>query len=461
MTNSRSPFRSLSPERRHDVLVELDQASSPGLDFFLMIILSCCIATFGLLTNSAAVIIGAMLVAPLMSPLLGISLASVAGRQRMFRRSLIALVEGIAISVILSALLSFFAQLLPFSILVELPSEVLSRTQPTPFDIGIAVAGGAAAAYALAQPRLSAALPGVAIATALMPPVCTVGIGISVGNSSVALGASLLFITNLVTISFAGILVFAALGFRPAYLDNTWHHIPLSLFIASILVLVTAIPLFILTVNIVKQAKFTESVKNVVTEELSRLPDMQVVDITINRSDSILDLLVTIRTSIEPDYQQVLELQSAIATKLQQATSLQLIVIPTTRLNPLIPPTVTPTFTPGPSLTPTPSPSPSPTWLPTNTTTPTATNTTTPTLTATPTQTFTPTPVLAYITNTGGYGVYIRQTPEGTIIGSLPEGSAVQILYQREVINNIEWIEIRDLFGRTSWVQAEFLVIRP
>jgi uncharacterized hydrophobic protein (TIGR00271 family) len=461
MTSTRSLFQSLSAERRHDVLLELDQASSPGLDFFLMIILSCCIATFGLLTNSAAVIIGAMLVAPLMSPLLGISLASVAGRQRMFRRSVIALVEGIAISVILSAILSFLAQLLPFSILVELPSEVLSRTQPTPFDIGVAIAGGAAAAYALAQPRLSAALPGVAIATALMPPVCTVGIGLSVGNFNVALGASLLFITNLVAISFAGILVFAALGFRPAYLDNTWHHIPLSLFIAAGLVLVTAVPLIILTVNIVKQAKFTETVKNVVTEEISRLPDVQLVDITINQSDSILNLLVTIRTSIQPDYQEVLELQSAIATKLQQATSLQLIVVPTTRLNPLIPPTVTPTFTPGPSLTPTPTPSPTPTYLPTHTPSPTPTSTATPTLTPTPTLTFTPTPVIGYIASTGGYGVYIRETPAGTIIGSLPEGSAVQILYRREVINKIEWIEIRDLFGRISWVQAEFLVIRP
>ena len=133
----------------------------------------------------------------------------------MFRRSLIALIEGALLAVIFSAILGWIAHGLPFGVLNELPQEIVTRTRPTPFDLGIALAGGAAAAYALAHPRLSAALPGVAIATAIMPPLCTMGIGIALANTSVALGAGLLFITNLASISFAGILVFAALGFRP------------------------------------------------------------------------------------------------------------------------------------------------------------------------------------------------------------------------------------------------------
>ena len=95
---------------------------------------------------------------------------------------------------------------------------MLLRTQPSPFDLVIALAGGAAATYALARPRLSAALPGVAIATALMPPLCVVGIGISLQRSDVYMGALLLFLTNLVAISFASILVFAFLGFRPSHI---------------------------------------------------------------------------------------------------------------------------------------------------------------------------------------------------------------------------------------------------
>jgi uncharacterized hydrophobic protein (TIGR00271 family) len=451
----------LTMERRNEVLHELDQSASPGFSYFFMITLSCGIATFGLLTDSAAVIIGAMLVAPLMSPILGLSLASVAGRQRMFRRSFISLIVGVMLSVALAILLSLIAKLLPFSLLVQLPGEVLSRTKPSPFDLGIGIAGGAAAAYALAQPKLSAALPGVAIATALMPPVCTIGIGIAIQNSNVAFGATLLFFTNLVAISFAGILVFAVLGFRPAHLENTWHHIPRGLFLTAGLVLITAIPLSALTYNLVTQARLSQDVQNAVAAELANLPNTQLVDFSFNTSGETLELQVTIRTSNQPNYVQVVNLQKAIAARLQRTIALDLIVIPTTELNPLVPPTYTPTATPGPSLTPTLTPSVTPTYLPTNTSSPTPSNTPTSTPTYTPTPTLTPTPVLAYIANTGGLGIYLRETPDGKIIGVLPQGSEVQILYEREIVNGITWIHIRDLFNRLGWIPINFLAIQP
>jgi len=456
-------MRALPTGRRTEVLEELDQASSPGFDYFLLVVLSCSIATFGLITDSAAVIIGAMLVAPLMSPILGLSLASVAGKQRMFRRAGVALVEGVLLAVVLSALLAWLTHVLPFGILIEIPGEVLARTRPSPFDLGIALAGGAAAAYALAQPRISAALPGVAIATALMPPVCTVGIGIALGSSQIALGAALLFLTNLAAISLAGIVVFAALGFRPHNIKDTWNRIPRSLFASAGLVLVTAIPLVILTLRLVEQAQFTQAVRQAAITEIAYLPDVQLVDVAIDNSDDTLHLTVTVRTSRQPDYKQVVELQRAIATRLQRTITLQLIVVPTTKLDPLVPPTNTPTATPGPSLTPTPTltRTPIPTHTPTLTPTSTSTVTPTPTLTPTPTPTYTPTPMLAYIANTGSAGVYLRETPAGKIIGSLPEGAAVRILYQREIVNNREWIEILDIYGRTGWVQAIYLVIRP
>ncbi|OGO62148.1 MAG: hypothetical protein A2029_16110 [Chloroflexi bacterium RBG_19FT_COMBO_47_9] len=306
-------IRPLSPERRIEVLKELEQASSPGFDFFLMVVLSCSIATFGLLINSAAVIIGAMLVAPLMSPILGLSLASIAGERRMFQHALLALIEGILLAIVLSSILGWVAKILPFDMLIELPQEILARTRPTPFDLGIALAGGAAAAYALAQPRLSAALPGVAIATALMPPLCTIGIGISLGDSNVVFGAGLLFFTNLAAISFAGILVFLALGFRPVHLENTWHRIPRSLIFSAGMVLITAIPLVILTLRIVGQAHKLQEVRTTVAAEISALPDAQLVDVSIDSSDSTLNLVITVRTSRQPSYHQVVNLQKAIA----------------------------------------------------------------------------------------------------------------------------------------------------
>ncbi|MCU0485536.1 MAG: DUF389 domain-containing protein [Anaerolineales bacterium] len=458
-------LRFLPQERREEVLDELEIASSPGFDYFFLVVLSCSIATFGLLTDSAAVIIGAMLVAPLMSPILGLSLASVASEQRMFRNAVLALIEGVILAITLSTILGGVAQALPFDILVVIPQEILARTRPSPFDLGIALAGGAAAAYALAQPRISAALPGVAIATALMPPLCTVGIGISLGDSGIALGASLLFFTNLAAISFAGILVFAALGFRPQHLENARHHIPRSLMISAVMVLLTTIPLIILTMRIVNQAHILQDARAAVVAELESLYDAQLVDITLDNSNSTLHLDITVRTSQQPTYQQVVELQKAVAERLQRTTAIQLIIIPTTKLDPLVPPTPTQTFTS--TLSPTPGPSQTPTFTSTPTATHTPTSTSSPTITPTPTSTttltptYTPTPVLAYVTTPGGSGVYLRDTPGGKIIIWLPENTPVSILYEKQTIDGREWIEIRNVLNQTGWVLVEYLVIRP
>jgi uncharacterized hydrophobic protein (TIGR00271 family) len=447
----RNWMQPISHDRRQEVLDELHQSSTPGFDYFLLVLLSCSIATFGLITNSAAVIIGAMLVAPLMSPILGLSLASVAGEQRLFRNAVIALVEGSILAVVLSGLLGLIANLLPFDVFTVLPTEILARTHPSPFDLGIGLAGGAAAAYALAQPRLSAALPGVAIATALMPPLCTVGIGIALGDVGVAFGAVLLFLTNLAAISFAGIMIFVALGFRPRQLENTWHHIPRSLFISAGLTLLITIPLIFLTIQVVQQARFDQEVRLAISAELSNLPDSQLVSMNMDTTDSTLQLLVTIRTSTQPNFDQVIALQSAVAARLQRTLALQLIVVPTTKLDPLVPPTLTPTWVITPSSTKTPSPTYSLT----------ATIQNTPTVTPTPSTTFTPTPILAYIANTGGRGVYVFDAPVGKVIGSIPEGSSINILYRREVINGQAWLEIRLLDDTVGWVPATYVIIHP
>jgi uncharacterized hydrophobic protein (TIGR00271 family) len=461
----------LSPERHAEVLEQLSQASSPDFDFYLMVFLSTIIATFGLITNSTAVVIGAMLVAPLMSPILGLSLASVAGEQRMFQRALVALIWGILLAIGLSALTSWVAQVLPFDVLQVLPQEVLSRTRPTPFDLGIALAGGAAAAYALAEPQLSAALPGVAIATALVPPLCTIGIGLSLKEPSVWLGALILFVTNLVTISFAGIIVFALLGFRPVRAQEKSLGIPRPLLISPLLVLLVTVPLVGLSLNFVKQARqeqasraFEQTVNQAVANEIKQLPFAQLVDVQMTAENATLNLLVTVRASRSLTYLEVVDLQTAVAARLQRPIALQLIDVPMIQLNPKIPPTLTPTptitltATPGPSLTPTTTPTLTPTPLP-PTQTPTVTPT--PTETPTPTQTPTPTPVIAYIANTGGAGVYLREAPAGNIIGALPEGAPVQILYQRVTVGQVVWIQISDLLGRQGWVQAQFLSIKP
>jgi len=334
-------------------------------------------------------------------------------------------------------------------LLVNLPNEVLVRTQPTPFDLGIALAGGAAAAYALANPRLSAALPGVAIATALMPPLCAAGIGVAVGNSAAALGALLLFVTNLTAISFAGILVFFILGFRPRKHETLWHGMPRGLLISAGLVLIVTIPLVFLTMRLVNEARYNKDVQDTVAAEVANLSDAQLMEINQDVIDNVLHLKVTILTTNPPNYARVVSLQQEIALKLNQSVALQLIIVPGTRLDPLVPPTRTPT------------PTATATGRPTATNTLTPSPTPTRTSTPTPTATFTPTPVLAYISNTAGQGVHVLDAPEGNILFSLPEGWPVYILYERQTVNNVEWLQIRNANGDVGWVPSIYVSIRP
>lgn len=428
----------LSQTRQAIVLNELAESSAPGFDFLVLIILSCTIATLGLVTNSAAVIIGAMLVAPLMSPILGLSMASLTGRPIMFRRSLFSVLEGASTAILLSSLLAYFTYRLPYGILAELPSEVLSRTSPSPLDLIIALAGGVAAAFALGHPKLSAALPGVAIATALMPPLCTVGIGIAFNEPNVVLGALLLFLTNLSSISFAGILTFALLGFRPKSSQEKKSRIPRSIRISALLVLLITIPLAFLAWKTIREANLYNQVNNVLVEGLSQYTDVQLVDLSIRKESQTQRLTVTIRSANDLSHQQVLELQEQVAQQFQQPTSLEIIRVPMQRLDALTPPT--PTVTPQKENTPTHTP------MPTSTPRPT------------PTYTPQPTPIPAFIIAPDGVA-QLFDAPEGNLIAQLPDGSPVWVLADQQELNGVVWRAVLDIFDRQGWLPQTVLTI--
>ncbi|MGC8839313.1 MAG: DUF389 domain-containing protein [Anaerolineae bacterium] len=202
-------FPTLSGAEQVEVYRALRLGARPNINYFVLIALSSIIATLGLVQGSAAVIIGAMLVAPLMTPILAISLGIVLGEVGILRSATESALKGVAASIGIAA----FLDLLVPNVLPG--AEILARTHPTMLDLAVALASGAAGAYAVARKEVAAALPGVAIAAALMPPLCTVGIGLASGWGAVASGALLLFVTNLVAINLAGSVVFLLLGFRP------------------------------------------------------------------------------------------------------------------------------------------------------------------------------------------------------------------------------------------------------
>ena len=181
--------------------------ASPDRYFFVMVLLSCTVATYGLLSNSTAVVIGAMLVAPLMGPILGGALAVATNSKPLLTMSIKTEALGVITAIVLAALLTL---VLPHA---ELTSEVMARTAPTILDLVVALASGAAGTYAMCVKPQGATLPGVAIATALMPPLCVVGIGLAKQNFSVVSGATLLFLANMIAINVAAIAMFELAGF--------------------------------------------------------------------------------------------------------------------------------------------------------------------------------------------------------------------------------------------------------
>jgi uncharacterized hydrophobic protein (TIGR00271 family) len=442
----------LEAEERQQVIDSIIESASPGFDFFLLVVLSGSIATLGLITNSPAVIIGAMLVAPLMSPIIGLGLATVTGNETLTRKSFLALLLGAALAVLLSILMTYLNRRMPFIVLQELPSEVLARTHPSPIDLGIALAGGLAAAYAMTRARLSAALPGVAIATALMPPLCTVGIGIALERWDVAVGAALLFITNAITIAFASALVFFLRGLTSSTRRRD-HRVPRTLIISALITVGLLVPLTYYSVRFIREANENRRVNEVVASQVMELKSAELVELNVQRVQNRLDMVLVLRTNAPLRYEQVVALQEAIVGQLNQSVSLRVNQVFAEQLDPLVPPTPTPTATPTSTLLPssTPTATHTATLIPTRT----STSTSTPTFTITPSPTATPPMVRAVWTTWPSLG--LCQSPDGPVIGPVYFGQVLTLLYGRQEKDGVIWAEVRDGDGRIGWVPESYL----
>lgn len=211
--------------------------------FAILMGLSVVVATMGLSLNSAAVVIGAMLLAPLMTPVLGVAAALAMALPRQLGRSLAVVAAASVGAVALSWVLSIPLGNTP------LPDELVARTSPDLRDLLVALAAGAAGAYATVRPNLSSALPGVAVAVALVPPLGAVGMTLELGRGDLAAGAALLYLANLAAIVLVGTVVFVATGFVPATrLCNARSAVITGGVLVAVATVAVAVPLTIASV---------------------------------------------------------------------------------------------------------------------------------------------------------------------------------------------------------------------
>jgi len=241
------------------------------------------IACLGLNLNSTAVIIGAMLISPLMGPIIGMGLAVGRADLELLKRSLTNYGVSTVISVLTAAL---YFQLTP---LTEAQSELLARTSPTLYDVLIALFGGAAGILALSTGGKGNVIPGVAIATALMPPLCTAGYGLAMGEWSFFFGACYLFFINTVFIALATYLGVRLLQFKPKQFVDKARLAVVNRYIA-VIVVVTMLPAVYMTTQIIRQSVFENHVKQFVKQELNQ-PGTRILSEQADRETKTLDVV--------------------------------------------------------------------------------------------------------------------------------------------------------------------------
>lgn len=207
----RSKVPQIGREYRVSLVDRLQNSSRFDFDFIALISLSTLIAACGLARDSGAVVIGAMLVAPLMTPLIAIGFALVQGNLKLIRSALRSLVLGFAVALGIGVILGLMVRLI-FEPNFVSTSQMLARESPHMLDLLVALASGIAGAYALGRPNLISALPGVAIAAALVPPIATIGLALTNNDFVLAGGASLLFLTNIVAIVLGTAITFWSVG---------------------------------------------------------------------------------------------------------------------------------------------------------------------------------------------------------------------------------------------------------
>lgn len=288
---------------------EAEQSIREGVSFkgttLLILVFAIFIASLGLNTNSPAVIIGAMLISPLMGPIIGLGLGVGIEDFDLLKRSLRNLLVAAAFSILASALYFLIS---PVS---EGHSELLARTSPTIYDVFIGFFGGAAGIFAIASKNKGNVIPGVAIATALMPPLCTVGYGLATWQLNYFFGALYLFLINSIYIglaTFIGVKVMKFSRLQSAVPERARRMRRLVYTLA----ILTLLPSIYLTYNMLTRERFEMNANRFVAEEC-RFPNTQVLSHSAFKDQGEKEISITLIGKVLP--QDSLEL--ALANRLQ------------------------------------------------------------------------------------------------------------------------------------------------
>jgi uncharacterized hydrophobic protein (TIGR00271 family) len=311
-TRIRALRPSLTRLERDTVVWNSSSAAPLSTDFVILLAVSALLASFGLLQNSSAVVIGAMLVAPLLGPLAAASVGLVTARLGLSVRALLTLIVGTFATIATAAVAGL---VIPFG---APTSEMLARGSPSLIDLGVAVAAGVVGAYATARKDIPAALAGVAIAAALVPPLCTTGLAISIGDGELAYGSFLLFATNIVSVVLTGGLVLRWMGMQP----SSERPGDRALWGTAVVVLVLAFVMVVVGLDSFQGARQAQ----LAAGDLADLfPAGEVIDVS-SRSGDPMVVTATVRTAEDVTADDVANVESALEQRLGLDLRLEVVV---------------------------------------------------------------------------------------------------------------------------------------
>jgi uncharacterized hydrophobic protein (TIGR00271 family) len=327
---SRTPIflRWEPPVSPKELAKEMEDAAAPSIDFYLLLLLSAILATLGLIADSAAVIIGAMIIAPLMNPIVAFSYALARGNGKLFVSAALSIFTGIVLVIAVSWGVT---RILHYQLIGP---EIFSRGTPNLIDLGIAIASGIAGSIAWSRRKIALALPGVAIAVALVPPICVTGIGLALGDAGMMDGAPetvgndtileagsfLLFLTNFTAMIFCGSLVFLLQGY------GRWKGAKGGILASLILLALVAIPLSFTYAKM----RFRSEVASTLVDLAPRYPEWESVEVRRIKVYSQPDLrLVQIYADAKPGVltsEHVTAIESAIQERFKKKIAVHIII---------------------------------------------------------------------------------------------------------------------------------------
>lgn len=303
----------LSPSRRREIAENIDDLSTPRRSYFVLTILSTAIAALGLLANSTAVVIGGMLVAPLMGPIYGVGFGLIGGQRKILIKGLWAEVAGVATVVGVAFCVGWATPA------ISLTNEILARTQPTILDVGVALASGLVGAFALVNHKISAALPGVAIAVALVPPLAVTGLMLAASEPQLAAGAFLLFLANFVAIELAAALTFSVYGLatkresfsvKAFFSQFGWSAIALAVIGAY---------LYQALVTTIEVERTELAIRETLAAEAGRIvPGARIDSLSVNQRSGMLEVTAVMLTPKRLDHGLVSRLQEEIKERIDK-----------------------------------------------------------------------------------------------------------------------------------------------